>query len=303
MEPLIVENYQEASRVHALCRKKALDMIQPGVKIIDIADEIESLILKEKCGIAFPINLSANEVAAHDTAGENDTRIVQEGNTIKIDIGVHKEGYIVDGAFTVTFSKEEKIKKLLEANQKALEEGFAQAKEKIEVYKIGMAIEKALKEANVSPITNLSGHGIDQYVTHCSPTIPNINNRDSSKLENNKGYAIEPFASINGKGEVNESPQCEIFEVKQNTIIPIRQTNSRKLLGYCIETYKGLPFAERWLANDFKMNSFARKIALRDLVQKGAIQAHNILREIKGATVSQFETTILINNGSILRMV
>jgi methionyl aminopeptidase len=301
METKIFENYQEAARVHALCRKKARDIIQPGIKIESIADEIESLILREKCGIAFPLNLSVNEVAAHDTATENDTRTVQEGDVIKVDIGVHKEGYITDAAITLSFSKDEQINDLLKVNQEALEAGFAVAEENVEVYKIGKAIEDVMKQANVSPITNLSGHGIEQYVTHCSPTIPNVDNGDASKLEDNNGYAIEPFGSINGNGQISEAPNCEIFEVKQN--VPIRQTNSRKLLEFCIENYEGLPFAERWVARDLNMSSFARKIAIKDLVKHNAMEAHNILRERKGAIVSQFETTILINNGAIVRLV
>ncbi|MEK6902946.1 MAG: M24 family metallopeptidase [archaeon] len=76
MDSHIVEHYQTAAKVHTLCRKKASDMIQPGVKLLDIAEEIEALTLKHGCGIAFPVNLSLNDIAAHYTPPAKDETIV-----------------------------------------------------------------------------------------------------------------------------------------------------------------------------------------------------------------------------------
>jgi methionyl aminopeptidase len=302
MNAQIIENYETAAKVHELCRKRARDFIQPGVKLLDIAEEIEALTKKHGCGIAFPLNLSLNEIAAHYTPSHNDETRVEKGDVLKVDIGVHKNGYLVDAAITLDFAQTTETKNLLAATQAALEAGFAEVKEGVEVGHLGATIEKKLRSFGVDPIANLSGHGIDAYTAHCSPSIPNVDTGETDALENNHAYAMEPFASIHGNGRISDAGTVEIFEV--NGAVPgIRNTNARKLLDFCAETYEGLPFAERWIARDLNISEFARKTALRELVKFGALEAHGVLREKKGAIVSQFETTMLINKGKVIRLV
>ncbi len=302
MNTQIIEHYQTAAKVHELCRAKAREMIQPGVKLLDIADEIEALTKKHGCGIAFPLNLSLNEIAAHYTPSDTDDTVVQKGDVLKVDIGVHKKGYLVDAAITLDFAQTKETKNLIEATQAALEAGFAEVKEGVHVGKLGGAIEKTLRSFGVDPISNLSGHGIDEYTAHCAPSIPNIDTGETDTLDDGRAYAMEPFASIHGNGRISDAGTVEIFEV--NGAVPgIRNTNARKLLDFCAETYEGLPFAERWVARDLDMSPFARKTAMRELVKYGALEAHGVLKEKKGALVAQFETTMLINKGKVIRLV
>lgn len=302
MDSKIVEYYQTAAKVHALCRARAREMIQPGVKLLDIAEEIEGLTKKHGCGVAFPLNLSLNDVAAHYTPSVDDETVVSKGDVLKVDIGVHKEGYIVDAAITLDFAQTKETKNLLAATQAALEAGFQKVRMDVEVQDIGAAIEETIRSHGVDPVENLSGHGVDQYTAHCAPTIPNVENGDTDMLEDNRAYAMEPFASINGNGRISDSPEVEIYEVKGRGM-GIRNPVARKVLEFCVEKYEGLPFAERWLARDMDISAFARKTALRELVKQNAMEAHSVLREKKGSTVAQFETTMLINNGKILRLV
>ncbi len=302
MDAKIIEHYQTAARVHELCRARAREFIQPGVKLLDIAEEIESLTKKHGCGIAFPLNLSLNEIAAHYTPSDTDETRVSTGDVLKVDIGVHKNGYLVDAAITLDFAQTKETKNLITATQAALEAGFSAIKEGVEVGTIGRAIENSLRSFGVDPISNLSGHGIDEYTAHCAPSIPNIDTGETDTLDDGRAYAMEPFASIHGNGRISDAGTVEIFEVNGN-VPGIRNTNARKLLDFCAETYEGLPFAERWIARDLDMSAFARKTALRELVKYGALEAHGVLKEKKGAMVAQFETTMLINKGKIIRLV
>ncbi len=302
MDPHIIECYETAAKVHALCRTHARNTIQPGMKLLDIAEDIEALTQIHGCGIAFPVNLSLNEVAAHYTPSENDETTVEKGDVLKVDIGIHNHGYLVDAAITLDFSGDKEVENLLSATQEALESGFSQIKRGARVSDIGKAIAQTLHARNVKPIENLSGHGIDQYTAHCAPSIPNVETGDAETLEDNAAYAMEPFASIRGNGRISDTPQCEIFEVSEPTNM-VRNPAARKLYAFCEETYDGFPFAERWIARDLDMSAFSRKIALRELVKFGAFEAHSVLQERKGAIVAQFETTILINDGKVHRLV
>lgn len=301
MDSQIVEYYQDAAKVHNLARKKAEDMIQPGVKLLTIAEEIEALTKKHGCGIAFPVNLSLNDIAAHYTPSSDDAQVVQKGDVLKVDIGVHKEGYIIDSAFTLDFAQTPESRNLVTATKAALEAGFSKVREGVEVRELGAAIAETLKSFNVDPVENLSGHGIDQYVAHCAPTIPNVDSGDVETLVEGGAYAMEPFGSINGNGRIMDTQQVEIFEVVADA--RVRNPTARKIVDFCDEHYDSLPFAERWLVRDLDISDFSRKIAMRELVKVGALEAHSVLKEKKGALVAQFETTMLINEGKVLRLV
>ena len=75
--------------------------IQVGVSLLDVADFVENSILEAGFGIAFPVNISLNEAAAHDTPSPDDTRTFAEGDMVKLELGVHLDGYIADTACTV----------------------------------------------------------------------------------------------------------------------------------------------------------------------------------------------------------
>ena len=62
---------------------------------------IERMVEEKGAGLAFPLNLSFNEDAAHDTASADEHRFFSEGDVVKLDLGVHLEGYIADTAVTV----------------------------------------------------------------------------------------------------------------------------------------------------------------------------------------------------------
>lgn len=301
MKDSVFESYQAAAKVHALCRERAREFIQPGVKLVDIAEEIEALTKKHGCGIAFPLNLSLNHIAAHYTPSADDETRVEKGDVLKVDIGVHKNGYIVDAAITLDFAQTPETKNLIATTQRALDEAFSLVQVGTEVGDIGARVEEVMRAAGVLPINNLSGHGVDQYIAHCDPTIPNIGNGDASEFEEGCAYAIEPFGVINGNGAITDDARVEIFEVAEK--VSVRNANARKLLDFCMEQYEGLPFAERWLERDLEMSAFQRKIALRELLQVGALMDHSVLKEKKGAIVAQFETTLVINKGKVHRLV
>jgi len=68
------------------------------------------------------------------------------------------------------------------------------------------AVEKEILSRGYRPIANLTGHGLDQYVAHMDPTIPNISIHGGTLLEEGMAIAIEPFATT-GSGRVGAGPE------------------------------------------------------------------------------------------------
>ncbi len=112
-ERLFTNDYEvlrKAAECHRQVRKYAQSIIKPGMRMVDICNEIENtnrrLIEANKLesGIAFPTGCSINNVAAHYTPNPGDFRVLEYDDVCKIDFGTHVRGMLVDCAFTVAFN-------------------------------------------------------------------------------------------------------------------------------------------------------------------------------------------------------
>lgn len=297
MENGQIASYKKAGEITAECQALARRNLKVGTNLFEFAEQIESAIRKKGGKPAFPINLSKNNVAAHYTPEFESKDAVGENDVIKVDIGVHVNGFIADSARTIDFSG--KHEKMVEAAENALEEAVKMVKEGLEIGKIGSVVEKSLKAKGFNPIRNLSGHGVDEFDAHTAPTIPNIANNDPTPLEDGQAFAIEPFAT-DGAGFVREGTQAEIFQLVERK--GVRDPNARKILNYADENYMELPFAERWIQRDLGISDFGRKLAIKELLRSGAFMAYPVLKEEEGKTVTQAETTLVLSEGKVIRL-
>lgn len=282
------DNYREAGRIAREILKKGSGMIETGSSIRDVVVEIEEMVHMTGAGLAFPLNLSLNEDAAHDTASLDDGRVFAKGDVVKLDLGVHIDGYIADTATTVDLGDNGL---LLEASQSALESAIHLVKPGVMVRDLGEAIQKEIETRGFRPVTNLTGHGLERYTIHTPPTIPNFLAPGGGKLESGMVFAIEPFATT-GSGRVSDKARVEIFS--QVGIKPVRLAPARKILNMVRER-RGMPFARRWIQVE------KQEFALATLVSQGIVRAYPVLSDIPGSLVSQHEHTLIVTeDGSIV---
>jgi methionyl aminopeptidase len=265
--------------------------IKKGISLLELAEKIESKILELGGKPAFPTNLSINEIAAHYTPSHEDKTIAE--GLLKVDFGVHIDGFIADTAFSIDLENSIENKKLIEASEKGLEEGIEAIKEKKSLGEIGEAIQKAIESYKFSPIVNLTGHEMNEYELHSGITISNIKNSRTEKL--GKGlYAMEPF-STNGSGKIYEGKSSEIYLLINDK--NIRNPEARKLLNFLVEEYKTLPFCTRWIIKKFGTKS---SLLLRQLEMNGNIHNYPQLIESSKGKVAQSENTIFIDDEIIV---
>jgi len=291
MDKSVFEKYIRAGEIAATVREESKKMVKVGAKILDIAEKIESMIREMGGRPAFPVNISINEIAAHYTPTKNDETKIKKGDVIKIDIGVHIDGYIGDTAYTISLNK--KYEKLVEASKKALEEAVKLCKPNALLSDVCKKIEETIRSFGFNPISNLTGHGLEQYDLHAEPQIPNVKINSAYKLKENQVIAIEPFAT-NGSGYVKDSDTVLIFGLAR--VGPTRNLDARKILSFAKEL-NGLPFAERWLPIDSVIKT---KLALRDLRMRNLIYDYPVLKEIGNGIVSQAEHTVIVKDEPII---
>jgi methionyl aminopeptidase len=286
MEKSVMEKYVRAGRIAAEVCAKTRAMMKPGVKLLDVAEFAESEVARLGGKPAFPINMSVNDVAAHYTPQLNDARVLGGDELVKIDVGVHVDGYIGDTAFTWSA----KPSALIEASEKVLEAAIGVIRSGVKVSEIGAAIEDKSKELGVGIIVNLTGHTLDQYVFHGAPSIPNTRNGNSHAFSDGDVVAIEPFV-LESNGTVKDSAPTEIYRHVMDR--PVRLAEARRILEIAREKYSGLPFAKRWLAKE-GMSPLKVQMALSQLEQLGALESFPPLRESRGRPIAQSEHTIIV---------
>jgi len=291
-EKLKINSLKKAGKIAQEVKEYIKPKIKIGTKALDIISLTESKIeeLGGKC--AFPVNLCINNIAAHYTSPIKDDGLeINEKDIVKIDLGVHIEGYIVDTAFTVSFNEDKDLENIIQAAEVALEAVKMLAKPKANTQELGKKIEEIVKGFKYNPIKELGGHQIERWTVHGKKQLPELGSQGGDIMEDGDVFSIEIFTST-GEGSIHSTNYSYIYELNPfSGRVPLRRKSSKQLLGFINKNYKTLPFAERWLKNDFRLGV---AFGLQELVQQGKLQAHNVLAEKKGVYVAQIEETILI---------
>ena len=285
------EKYIKAGKIAGESLKYGCSLIKVGASVLDVTEKVEQKVLDLGGEFAFPPQISLNDIAAHYCASPNDLLLFKKGDLAKLDIGVMIDGYIGDTASSVDLGGHEK---LVDASRNALGNAIKLLKPGITLSEIGKEIQDTILSHGYSPVKNLSGHGLSQYVFHDKPSIPNFDTGDKTTLEKGKVIAIEPFAS-NGAGIIFESSNANNFS--QVNKKPVRNTITRQVLSE-IENYKAMPFTTRWLAKKFPLAKV--NYALRELLLLGVLHEYPPLPDKSNGLISQAEHTIIIEDEPIV---
>lgn len=170
------------------------------------------------CGQAFPLGLSVNGCAAHYAPLEGDDHIVSEKDIVKVDFGIHCNGYLVDSAFSMHWDPE--LDPIVDASREATNAAIKHAGVDVRLSELGAVIDEIIsaheyKGRHLSPVRNLSGHLVERYTIHAGKSIPLYNTHEKDVMLEGEVYACETFAST-GKGMIHdEQPTSHYMVDKQ----------------------------------------------------------------------------------------
>lgn len=279
----VYEKYRKAGEILKEVKNEAIPMIKKEESILKVAEFVEKKIVEMGGGIAFPCNIARNEEAAHSTPQRNDERVFED-DIVKLDIGVHVDGYIADSAITIDLSGNPE---LVRASEEALKAAIEIIEAGVNTSEIGDVIETTIKSEGFRPIYNLTGHGLMRYIPHAPPPIPNRKVPKGVELPEGVVIAIEPFAT-DGVGKVVDGEKVEIFQTVSNSMarLPMVRKLQREL-----KKYKTLPYAKRWLPPE------KLEFALSNLQKLGIVRGYPVLKEVSGGLVSQAEHSLIVLDG------
>jgi methionyl aminopeptidase len=288
------EEYLRAGKIAANVREQIRGEVKPGVKALDICERVENLTRQLGGGIAFPCDVNINQVAAHYASPVGDQTIIQQGQIVKVDLGVHIDGYIADTAVTICFDPA--LTQMVKAAEEALAVAIKTVKAGARASDIGATIEHTIKNRGFRPIRNLTGHKLSRYIVHAGRSIPNVAGYELHRLEEDEVYAIEPFTVLNNAvGEVRDGPPSNIYrwERKKNL-----EGVSKQMLAFIQQEYRTLPFASRWIFNKFPGPDGVS--AFSDLLSSRCVMSYPQLLEKSGGVVAQAEHTVIVQKEGCL---
>lgn len=286
-----VEEILKACRIAAELRPKVRAAIHPGKPIIELCEEVEGEARRLGGEPAFPCNVGVDEVAAHYTSNVGDeSRIPKEG-IVKIDFGVHVNGYIADTALTVALSPE--YRPMVKAIEDALNAAVEILRPGVKASEVGAAIERTIKDWGYKPIRNLMGHKMERFTLHAGKSIPNVSKLDGTRILEGEIYAVEPFLTTpNGEGSVVELEKGFIYRLHKEK--GVKDRYGKELVKRIRSRFYTLPFTVRWLRDEMDNPGF--ETVFKQLLAKGNIKAYPVLVEERGEPVAQAEHTILITH-------
>lgn len=284
-----LEKFRLSGKILREVREEMRKFVREDMPMIDICKKAERLIREKGGKPAFPCNVSVNEIAAHYTSPPNDTKRVPRKSIVKVDIGVHVDGYVTDTAVTMCFNSE--YESLTEAASQALKAAIENIRPEVSTSRLGTIIEKTIKSRGFKPISNLTGHQVGRYLLHAGTSIPNISQLTFSKIKLGRVYAIEPFATLpEAVGRVEDDKEATIFRFLKSK--SVKDPHAKQLLKFIEENFRTLPFAERWLQDVVGKEHY--KKAFQELLSSKAVMSYPIFVEVSRKPVAQAEHTVLI---------
>ena len=303
-----IEDYRKAAEVHKEVRHWCEKWMKPGMSDLFVVENIERKVRElcevegvntTKAGMAFPCGVSLNNIAAHQTPYPgDDLYFYKPTDVVKVDFGVHVNGYLIDSAFTMTWDP--KYQTVLDCAKDATNTGIKTMGVDVRLCDIGDAIEEVMnsyelevdgKTITLQPIRNLCGHMVDQYHVHAGVSIPICKGGPETKMEENQVYAMETFAS-SGKGRIEDTGVCSHYMCDPNMYEhPIRDSNAKNLLRQLDKNFSTLAFCRRYVD---KIGFQKWQLPFKFLVDGGAVNDYPTLADVKGSIVAQFEHTIYL---------
>lgn len=201
-----VELMRESALLVSATLTEVAKFLQPGKTTLQVNQLAEEFIrdnnatpsFKNLYGFPFATCISVNDAVVH---GFPTNYVLQAGDIISVDVGVFKNGFHGDSAYTFAIvSVPEEVKQLMRVTKESLYKGIEKAVSGSRVGDISNAIfEHTEKKYGYGVVRDLVGHGLGRKL-HEDPQVPNFGRKGTgSKLKEGVVLAIEPMINLGTK--------------------------------------------------------------------------------------------------------
>lgn len=319
--------YTMAGNIAAKILDTLVNMTKPGVKVFDICDKGDNMIIEEvnkimktikDKGIAFPTCVSINEVAGFNSPMPDDKSIVKDGDLVKIELGVHVNGFPALVCYTVLVN--ESGQKISDRRADVMKAAIEASREIINVMKPGkfnedivqIMKEKAEKYNCNLPAINETVHApgvlsfqisrsvIDGYnddddeFVHRFILCRNYENYDCGmrrlELERDEVYAIDILMST-GTGKLTRAGDSTIYKRLVDKFANFKLKFPKETL---------MSIGKTRFPIHLKSKDARFKFGLKECMSKGVVEDYPPMREKAGEYTARIKFTVVVRDKPIL---
>eukprot|EP00456_Euglypha_rotunda_P040016 TRINITY_DN3086_c0_g1_i22.p1 TRINITY_DN3086_c0_g1~~TRINITY_DN3086_c0_g1_i22.p1 ORF type:complete len:467 (+),score=111.01 TRINITY_DN3086_c0_g1_i22:191-1402(+) len=306
----VVTKYRSAGDICNEALAFVVKEIAVGKKIVDICAAGDNFINQKTSkiynkgkiekGVAFPTAISVNNVVGHFSPAADHKAVFADGDLVKVDLGVHIDGYVAVGAHSFILGNPvaDKRSDVLAAAYTAAEYALKLLKPGVKSTQITEAVGKVAADFKCLPVQGVLSHEMKRFVIDGEKVILNRADIDQ-KVEEfefapNEVYAIDIVISTGlGKPqEVDERPT--IFKRAPDSTYNLKRKASRQVFGEILKKHAVFPFNIRSL--DPKVVNFA----IKECATHELVHPYPVLYEKTGDYVAHIKfTALLLPSGTV----
>lgn len=201
-----IEIMRHSARLVGQALAEVARIIKPGVTTHDLDQVAEKFIVdngavpsfKNYKGYPFATCISVNDAVVH---GFPNKTPLKAGDIVSVDVGVFKNGYHGDSAYTFAIGETpEELLQLMRVTKESLYKGIEKATSGNRVGDISFAVQDHCERLHkYGVVRELVGHGLGKKL-HEDPQVPNYGKRGSgAKMQDGMVIAIEPMVNLGVK--------------------------------------------------------------------------------------------------------
>jgi methionyl aminopeptidase len=201
-----IELIRQSSLLVSATLSEVAAFLKPGITTLSIDKMADDYIrdngavpsFKNYKGYPFATCISVNDAVVHGFPGKH---VLKPGDIISVDVGVYKNGFHGDSAYTFAIGEvSPEVIKLMTVTRESLYKGIEKAVAGNRVGDIANAIQEYTeKKHGYGVVRELVGHGLGRHL-HEDPQVPNFGKKGSGpKLKENSVIAIEPMVNLGTK--------------------------------------------------------------------------------------------------------
>lgn len=312
--------YQTAAGIANKTLKGLILNCKAGKNVFDICvwgdmvikkqlEKVYSKDKKMKKGVAFPTCISVNECVCHSCPLEKDEKMVlKDGDIVKIDLGVHIDGYIAVLAHTLIVSfdatqpLDDNIVTLFSAAQVAVDAAHKLIRPGTKNSELTAMFDNVAKSYGVSCVEACLSHQMKRFVIDGNKTSILKESHDQQvadfEFELGEAYGID-ICLTTGDGKTKQGEErTTVYKRIPDVQYRLKRKTSRFLLNEVQKNFPALPFTLRAISDSKQAKAGVIECVKHDLIQPFPV----IYMKSEGAFVVHFKFTVLLRKTSTARM-
>ncbi|MGZ4943022.1 MAG: M24 family metallopeptidase [Halobacteriota archaeon] len=285
-------SYVKAGAVVRRVLSRAYLIAYVGMPIIELAEFIEKDIKRQGALPAFPVCLALNNEVAYHTPSCMTTDVLHIGDLLKVDVGAHVSGYIVDTAVTWEID-ETAHAPLIRAAERAVRSALALIREGVDACSIAHRLERCVASDGLRYVCDSHGHSIERFILHGPTTVTSHARRVFCT-----GDVVAVEVTLAKSARVMQAGETEIYSLRPLFERAPLTLEARNAYSHLHALYGALPFSLRWL----EKTGYVHRAEIKELANHGSLIRYPPLIEAQGQAVAHVERTVFVTRAGCIAL-